>query len=127
MDATVGTTALLSAAMALAMGLVKVIEILLQKVLNGKEKQGNSTYPFNGHSQRIEGKLDQLVAWHDTKDQDGVPLGYFPRRIIDVQKEMTEALREIAETNKRTVEHLGRISARFDDLEEEVSRTNSSR
>lgn len=118
--------ALLIAAITVAVGLVEIVKKLIEKMMS---RNGNG----NGHAKigDLAHKLDALVAWHDVRDQNGVPMGYFPRSIIDTQKEMTVALQSISATQEKIAEHLDhlkdRLDERFDDVDRKLDKPASLR
>lgn len=105
--------------------LTKVVEILITKLL-GKDK-GSTNGTSNGHNGKINeiaGKVDQLVLWHDARDPNGVPLGYFPRSIVESQEKIADTLRECAHAQEKITENLRQFSDRvergFDKLDERL-------
>lgn len=85
---------LLGAIIAMAMILVEVIKILLEKVKlrNGK----------NGYQTKLLNLTQKIYDMHDVKDEDGLPVWYYPRRLLktfdtllEMQRDMIVLMREM--------------------------------
>jgi CRISPR/Cas system CSM-associated protein Csm2 small subunit len=99
---TVGAIAL--GAITLGSTLAKVIEKMIDKFMPSKKDDAARTHLESGD--RVEKKIDALVEWHNAKDVNGLPLGYFPRSMIEDQKRIAEILQEISEQMERVADKL---------------------
>lgn len=114
--------ALLGALMAMSVGLVKIIERLVDWMVEKKKKrledEERAAKGTNGHSNGHSAKLDEETAVAlkeihgivSLKDQDGVPLVYWPRSQIATQKEIAETLCDINRSQDKMVDRLETIA-----------------
>lgn len=127
----------------LAIALVRVVEILINKViakknkilsdlefdtLRGIESKIKSIYT------KIEDKptltdgqnklLRDLHELHSRTDADGIPLHYFPRSFIEAQKEIVEVLQEISSHQEKTTYLLESLIKKMDRLEDKIENYN---
>lgn len=94
--------AVVMAAITLAGGLLKLVDKLVDRFIPKKD-------PYSGHveeGQRVEKKVDLLLEWHNAKDVNGLPLGYFPRSMVEDQKRIAEILQEVSEQMERVADKL---------------------
>ncbi len=56
--------------------------------------------------------VDKIFDMHARFDEDGTPLWYVPRSWSSTQDQIVETLRDIAETQRRTVDILERLERR---------------
>lgn len=117
---TIGAIA--AAGLALANGMSGIIKVLVEKLLK-KDK------PVRDHLEagsRVEKKIDRLVEWHDAKDANGVPFGYFPRSMVEEQRRIAELQHETAEINRRILDRLDvhdeNMERGFQEIRRDVSR-----
>lgn len=104
----------------LSMGLVKLLDIVLKKILPNKQilsdeeleviKKSNEM--LIGITQKVSEEslltpqeqewLKNLHTLHDKTDKDGIPLWYVPRSFIDTQKEVIQILSNISKHQEKT-------------------------
>ena len=95
----------LAAVIAVTMGLIKVIEMLINKnsskgsVLTGQER----------------GWLQGLHDLHEKCDTDGTPLVYVPRSWAEIQRNMQHVMTKIVNDQRRIADILERIDKKLDD------------
>lgn len=117
----------MAALVAMAVTLVRLVEILLVKI--SKRKNGGSLPPKNpggcrGLTAEEHAALIRLDDLHGRCDQDGTPLWYFPRswaailqNIVTTQHDITEKLSEMHGNQKsilKAIERLEQSTMRFD-------------
>jgi len=90
--------ALIAALIVVLTTLSEVIKVLVTKVLkkNGNGNGNGKVYgnnPINFYE--LQNNVNRLVEITEAKDQNGVHLCYFPRDVIEQQKEMLDILRDI--------------------------------
>jgi|TARA_Y100000817_G_scaffold307716_1_gene294495 hypothetical protein len=95
----------LAAVIAVTMGLIKVIEMLINKnsskgsILTGEER----------------GWLQGLHDLHEKCDTDGTPLVYVPRSWAEIQRNMQHVMTKIVNDQRRIADILERIDKKLDD------------
>ena len=116
--------AILGTLMAFAVGVVKIIERLVDRFADKKKKEGNGH--TNGHSSTLDPQVSQAIKEiHDVvqlRDGDGVPLVYWPRSQMETQKEMAKSLVDINRGQDKMVDRLERVG---DSLEEIANNTRN--
>lgn len=65
----------------------------------------DSFSPYLEQGKRTFGILKDLKSMHDIRDDDGRPLWYMPKEIIETQRELTKLTHTVATTQK----HIARI------------------
>lgn len=109
-----GSHALLATMMALAVGLVKVIEKLTDWLMKrGKEDKSTVVASLDSEASRMVREtyekgtdVHQVVS---RTDNDGVPLVYTPRSYLDNQLRMAEALRDVSKESASTAKKIDEI------------------
>tara|TARA_Y100000310_G_C20676599_1_gene813432 strand:+ start:682 stop:987 length:306 start_codon:yes stop_codon:yes gene_type:complete len=94
----------LVAVIAITMGLLKVIEMLIQKTSK------NSVLTSEERSW-----LQGLHDIHEKCDSDGTPLVYVPRSWAEVQKEMQHVMIKIVNDQRRIADILERIDQKLNE------------
>ncbi len=97
---------------ALSISLVKIIEILLKKVFPKKSLSDDEYKKLKEileNTTKLVSLTDEEHQWlknlnelHIKCDKDGVPLWYYPRSLIDTQKEVTHILYGISLHQEKT-------------------------
>lgn len=111
---TGGDHAILATAMALAMGLVKVIEKLADWLMKrGKDEKSTVVASLDAEASRMVretyekgGDVHQVVS---RTDNDGIPMVYTPRSYLDNQLRMAEALRDVSKQSESTAQKIDDI------------------
>lgn len=105
--------------LALAIGTVKLLEKVVEwgitKIKEKRSKKGSNGHSNgNGHSHSLDAKTIQaLKEMHDIvqlRDSDGVPMVYWPRSQVDIQKEIVSTLHDINRSQDRMVDRLDQIA-----------------
>lgn len=111
MEMTGGDHALLATMMALAMGLVKVLEKLADYLMGKKSKEikavldEETARALRDTNDRMH-HTDEIVS---LRDNDGIPMVYTPRSYLDNQLRMAEALRDVSRESQSTSEKIDEI------------------
>lgn len=99
-------------AVVLAQGLTELIKLLISKYVPKKEIV--DLHKNCGLTEKEHGWLGTLHSLHHRYDVDGVPIWYVPRSWSETQKEIVDNLRDLAETQNKTLSLLDRIERRID-------------
>lgn len=111
-----GSHALLATLMALAVGLVKVLEKVADWLMKrGKDDKATVVASLDAEASRMvretyekNGDVHQVIS---RTDNDGVPLVYTPRSYLDNQLRMAEALRDVSKESESTAKKIDDILA----------------
>jgi ABC-type transporter Mla subunit MlaD len=110
--------ALLAGAMALAMGLVKVLEKVFDWASNRKGKEIKAV--LDGDTARTLRETNEQVRHTSDiiglRDNDGIPMVYTPRSYLDNQLKMTEALRDLSQNQDTTTSQLEATNKKIDEI-----------
>ncbi|UCC71271.1 MAG: hypothetical protein JSV86_12865 [Gemmatimonadota bacterium] len=87
----------------LALGAFKLLERVIDK-RNGTNGKGLSSEERTW--------LAELHQWHDRHDQDGVPLWYLPRRLLESQREIVQEIRRLNQVMQSCGTSMKEIAAR---------------
>ena len=112
-------TLTVTALVTVAVALTKVIEILIGKLFN---KNGSSHTNGNGSNGNGNHKIDAVIAWQNVRDQNGVPMGYFPRSIIDTQEKIASSLHESLVLQGKVIDELSRVTNSIERFSDKVDR-----
>ncbi len=109
-----GSHALLATLMALAVGLVKVLEKLADWFMKrGKEEKAMVIASLDAEASRmVRETYEKNSAVHQVvsrTDNDGIPMVYTPRSYLDNQLRMAEALRDVAKNTDSNAEKIDEI------------------
>jgi len=91
-------------------GLIGIVKILIEKFAD-KDK--------NYLTEQQTMMLKALYDLHTHYDMDGVPVWYVPRSWADTQKEVTEKLYMLSETQNKTLAIIERLERRLERLPSE--------
>jgi hypothetical protein len=115
--------AILAAAMAVAVGLVKVVEKLvdwLAKKSRNAKGEGVTVVSLDPETSRVVRETHELsenvARVIERTDYDGVPMVYTPRSIVGNQLKMAEAIRELSHAQDRVHESQEEIDRKLDEI-----------
>jgi ABC-type transporter Mla subunit MlaD len=104
--------------MALAMGLVKVLEKVFDWASNRKGKEIKAV--LDGDTARTLRETNEQVRHTSDiiglRDNDGIPMVYTPRSYLDNQLKMTEALRDLSQNQDTTTSQLEATNKKIDEI-----------
>ena len=100
----------------LALGLVEVIKLLINKFSNNKGANGKSVLTPEEQYQ-----LQMLSDMHAKTDEDGMPVWYVPRSWGAMQEKMVETLRDIASNQDKMSDTQERQTEVLDKIVEKLS------
>ncbi len=89
---------------------LELMDINNTAILNSIKATTESFTPHLERSKRTFGLLKELKGLHEVRDEDGRPMWYMPKEIIETQRELTSMTHTIATTQK----HIARIIERQD-------------
>jgi hypothetical protein len=109
-----GSHALLATLIALAMGLVKVLEKFADWLMKrGKDDKSTMVASLDAEASRMVREtyekgadVHQVVS---RTDNDGIPMVYTPRSYLDNQLRMAEALRDVSKGTESNAEKIDEI------------------
>ena len=81
----------------LAVGLVELIKMLVGYVLKKKDTEAPAPDDPSRHEHSLRDvgqNVHRVLEWTQQRDNDGVPLGYFPRRVEDILQKTSENVLE---------------------------------
>jgi predicted ribosome quality control (RQC) complex YloA/Tae2 family protein len=132
-------TAVLLMVLLIALGLVRILEAVISKVMPSKTKvlSEDEYDKLKGIELKIKTvytKIDDKPTLTDTQntmlrdlhelhsrtDADGVPLHYFPRSFIEAQKEIVDVLQEISSHQEKTTYLLESLIKKIERLEDKL-------
>jgi len=96
---------LISSSLAIALGLVKIIERLLDGYLDKRNGKTFRCGMLSGYGDAIT----KIAEIQGRVDDDGIPLCYSPRSILDTQDKILDSIQEIVRTQERTAGILDRM------------------
>ena len=103
---SVAENAQLAVLVAVIYGLIELVKILIKKIAPNAAR---SSCGFDADSASTLANLGKL---HSQTDANGVPMWYTPRSWGDNQKEIANALRDVAETQREALKIVEQISTR---------------
>ena len=117
---------------ALAMALVRVVERLLDTFMIRRKNGKKSVVPrpaagCNGMTPEEHAALMRLDEMHSEKDQDGIPLWYFPRSLAKTMSEMVKIQDKIAVRLRDIVKAQENLNKRMERVEDNTSRISVPR
>ena len=86
------------------MGLIKIVERLIEPMVSKKSSLTAKEHEW----------IYELYKMHARYDDDGLPLWYVPRSWAESQKEIVQALRTVAEDQRRIAEVLDKLDQRYE-------------
>ena len=89
----------------ITLALIAVIYALVEALKWNQRRSHNPGGFFTGDDRRLLSELHEL---HRAKDQNGTPLWYVPRRMLEVQNEQLKMLNQIVVLQKQVLSELER-------------------
>lgn len=83
-------------------------------VLNALAEAIKSYEPHIELGKRTHGTILELKKLHDIRDDDGRPIWYMPKEIIQTQRELVELIHRIADTEAQMCKLLDRIESKME-------------
>jgi len=96
---------LISSSLAIALGLVKIIERLLDGYLNKRNGKALRCGMLSGYGDAIM----KIAEIQGRVDNDGIPLCYSPRSILESQEKIMASVQEVTRSQERIAETLERM------------------
>lgn len=110
--------ALLAGAMAIAVGLVKIIEKAFDWLTSRKDRETKAV--IDVETARALRETNDRVHHSDEiislRDNDGIPMVYTPRSYLDNQLKMSEAIRDMSDAHDHTTSELERTNKKIDEI-----------
>lgn len=92
----------------------EAVGLSLRTLTEHSPKQSERLERLERNMEKVGMTLGKVLEISDRRDDDGIPLAYVPRSWAATQAQVVEALRGIAEAQRRTLELLERIERRME-------------
>lgn len=127
-------SAILLTFLTIGLGLVRILEYLIKRVLPTKRTLTDEEYDkvrtieenindLPTLTEEEHGFLEDLHSWHNKTDSDGLPLWFVPRSFTETQQEIVNILHEISSHQEKSTYVMESIFNKLEKIEEKLNET----